>query len=603
VETVSLLRDVWYILDQREKIEGSILLCYMAVGALLEAVSISLLVPFIAILNQPELIMKIPAARTLFSLLDIHEPRRMLIAMGVGLIGIFIVKSGFLLYLYRWQSRYVFSVHARLGGQLLSDYLNAPYSFHLQRNSSELIKATTESVQRFTAGFLLGLLTVLGEILVVLAITTVLLLIEPLTTLGAIVILGVPTALIYLSTQHRLARAGRVAEQSFSSIIQWTTQALNSVKETLVADRASFFTGLHGYHMRRVASSMATFMFLSAVPRVIIDTLAVSTMVIVVLFVLVRGQDITEILPALTMFAAAAIRLMPSTSRIANGVAQLRFHSASTKVICRELSESRKAAAAHRRGSLKNQDALPLRFRHSLVLDHLSYSYPCMPRPAVDNVSIEIHKGEWISFIGPTGAGKTTLVDLILGLFVPTSGQISVDGRDLQSDVSAWQRGIGYVPQDVFLLDDTIRRNVAFGMKDEDIDDDRLWHALESAQVDILVKALPGGLDAVTGEHGARLSGGERQRLGLARALYRKPEVLVIDEGTAHLDNETEAAIIRTLCALRGSTTIVVIAHRLAVVRDCDRIYMLKQGRVYKSGTYKELLSTDPTFLEPLTVH
>jgi len=236
-------------------------------------------------------------------------------------------------------------------------------------------------------------------------------------------------------------------------------------------------------------------------------------------------------------------------------------------------------------------------------LDRLSYSYPCMPRPAVDNVSLEIRKGDWISFIGPTGAGKTTLVDLILGLFVPTSGQISIDGRDLQTDVAAWQRGIGYVPQDVFLLDDTIRRNVAFGTKDDEIDDDRVWQALESAQMGTLVKALPGGLNAITGEHGARLSGGERQRLGLARALYRRPEILVLDEGTAHLDNETEAAIIRTLCALRGETTIVVIAHRLAVVRDCDRIYMLKQGRIFKSGTYRELFSTEPTFLEPSTFH
>jgi ABC-type multidrug transport system fused ATPase/permease subunit len=598
---VTLFRQLWDILSHREKIEGSILLCYMALGALLEAVSISLLVPFIAILSQPELILEVPAARTIFSFFKIHEPQQMLLAIGVGLVGIFIIKSSFLVLLHRWQSRYIFAVHARLGGELLTAYLNAPYTFHLQRNSAELIKATTESVQRFTAGFLLGLLTVLGEILVVLAVTAVLMIVEPLATLGAVLILGVPTALMYRATQHRLAVAGRVAEQSFAFMIQWTTQAINGIKETLVTARAPFFIDRHGYHIRRVAESMATFTFLSVLPRLIIDTLAVIAMVAVVLIVLVRGQDLLGILPALTMFAAAAIRLMPSTSRIANGMAQLRFHYASAKVIYEELSEARGPESANRLPRSCEDGSLPLPFRYSLQLDRLCYRYPSMPLPAIRDISFQIQKGDWISLIGPTGAGKTTLVDLMLGLFVPTSGRILVDGCDLQSDVAAWQRHIGYVPQDIFLLDDTIRRNVAFGLRDEEIDDDRLWRSLGDAQVDTFVRAQPGGLDAIVGEHGDRISGGERQRLGLARALYRDPEVLVIDEGTAHLDNETEAAIVRTLAALRGKKTIIVVAHRLAVVRNCDRIYLLKQGRVHKSGTYTELLSSDPEFLEPLT--
>jgi ATP-binding cassette subfamily C protein len=235
-------------------------------------------------------------------------------------------------------------------------------------------------------------------------------------------------------------------------------------------------------------------------------------------------------------------------------------------------------------------------FQRSLVLEHLFYNYPSMPLPAIHDVAVEIAKGQWIAFIGPTGAGKTTLIDLILGLFVPTSGRILVDGHDLQDDVAGWQRNIGYVPQDIYLLDDTVRRNVAFGLPDSEIDDERVWHALGAAHVDQFVGSLPDRLDTVIGERGGRISGGERQRLGIARALYHDPEVLIIDEGTANLDNETEAAIGRTLAGLRGEKTIVMIAHRLVLVRSCDRVFLLDQGRVQKAGTYSELASMEPAF-------
>jgi ABC-type multidrug transport system fused ATPase/permease subunit len=203
-----------------------------------------------------------------------------------------------------------------------------------------------------------------------------------------------------------------------------------------------------------------------------------------------------------------------------------------------------------------------------------------------------------VGLIGPTGAGKTTLVDLMLGLFVPASGRILVDGRDLRDDVAGWQRNIGYVPQDIYLIDDTVRRNVAFGLPDQDIDDEQVWKALRAAQVDGLVRSLPGGLSAVSGERGDRLSGGERQRLGIARALYHNPEVLVVDEGTANLDNETEAAIVRTLAGLRGEKTIIVVAHRLPLVKNCDCVYLLRQGRVRNFGALSELVATDPAFRE-----
>jgi len=476
---------------------------------------------------------------------------------------------------------------------LLTGYLNVPYTFHLQRNSSELIKVTTETIQRFTTGFLVSLLIVLGELLVVVALIIVLTLIEPLATFGAVLVLGIPTTLIYRSMQRRLAASGRLAERSMGSMIQWTEQAIGGIKETLVVGRALFFIDHQGYHAQRFADSWRSVMLLSSIPRLVVDTLAVSAMVAIALVILMRGQDMQSLLPLLGMFAVAAIRLMPSTSRIASGLAQLRFLYATTEVVYNELRAIERARPAPTRAP-----SLPLPFERSIVLEHLSYRYPSMPQRAIEDVSLEIPRGHWIGLIGPTGAGKTTLVDLMLGLFVPTAGRILVDGYDLQDHVVAWQRNIGYVPQDVYLMDDTVRRNVAFGLPDHEIDDDLVWRALRAAEVDNLVRSLPGGLDAIVGERGDRLSGGERQRLGIARALYHDPQVLVVDEGTANLDNETEAEIVRTLAGLRGEKTIIVVAHRLPLVRNCDCVYLLEHGRVRNSGAYSDLFSTEPGFRE-----
>ena len=591
---MKLFRELWYILTRRERIEGSVLLCAMALGALFEAVSIGLVVPLIAVLQDPGLLFKFSAVRTLFSILNIHQPRHMLIAVGLGLVIVFVIKSIYLILLCRWQFRYIFTTEVRLGRRLLAAYLAAPYIFHLQRNSAELIKTVTDTARRFTGGFLLTLLIMTGEIMVVLAIVALLMLVEPLATLGATLVLGVPTALIYLRMRHRLVASGRTMEQSYASMLQWIEQGIGGIKETLVTGRASFFIDRYSYHSRRLADSMVTLTFLSNIPRLIIDTITIGAMVAFVLIIFAGGQDLPTIVPILTLFATAVIRLMPLTSHIASALAGLRFHHAATEVVYKVLVETQGHGSEGARPGADGVRSTSLPFERSLVLEHVSYRYPSMARSAIHDISIEIPRGRWIGLIGPTGAGKTTLVDLLLGLLDPTSGKIWVDGRDLQEDIAGWQRNIGYVPQDIYLLDDSIRRNVAFGLQDEEIDDERVWRALRAAQVDHFVRALPDGPDTIVGERGDRISGGERQRLGIARALYHDPQVLVLDEGTAHLDNETEAAIARTLAGLRGEKTIIVIAHRLALVTNCDQVYLIMQGRVQNSGSYSELMSANP---------
>ncbi len=326
------------------------------------------------------------------------------------------------------------------------------------------------------------------------------------------------------------------------------------------------------------------------------DTLAVAAMVAIAAILLARGQDLQSSLLFLGMFVLAAFRLIPSASRLSGALSQLRYRYASTEVIYHELLALRQQPSDAPAGSA-NEQVSPIPFQRGLKVEHLVYSYPTMHKAAIDDISLEIPKGSWVALIGPTGAGKTTLADLILGFLTPSSGRVLVDGHDLRDNVGGWQRNIGYVPQSVYLIDDTIRRNVAFGVPENEIDEERVWQALRAAQVDALVRSLPGELTAIVGERGGRLSGGERQRLGIARALYRDPEVLVIDEGTANLDHATEAAIVEVIGGLRGKKTIIVIAHRLAFVRNCDCIFILDQGRIRNSGRYADLLSRDPAFL------
>jgi ATP-binding cassette subfamily C protein len=592
---VKLIRQLWYILTPQEKIEGAFLLCAMVLGALFEAVSIGLVIPFIALLKEPELLFKAQHIRPLLSNLNIHEPRELFFLLGPALIALFAIKTGYLIQLYRWLFRYAMKKEVKLARQLLAGYLSAPYALHLQRNSAELIGVTTRSVEEFSSGFMVNLLTVLGELLVLVGVASLLMIVEPLATLGALVVLAVPTAVVYRSTRHRLGASGRAAEQSWSLMTQWAEQAIRSAKETMITGRRSFFIDQHSFHVRRFTDSLRSLTFLSAFPRLVIDTLAVSAMVAIAAILLRGGEDLQSILPLLGMFALAAVRLIPSTSRMSSSLAQVRYRYASTEVIYRELLALQQRPSEPRPDPAEAHIS-PIPFRRALVIEHLSYCYPAMRRPAIDDVSLEIPQGHWVAFIGPTGAGKTTLADLVLGLLVPSSGRILVDGRNLHDNLAGWQRKIGYVPQNVYFIDDSVRRNVAFGVPEEEIDDKRVWQALCAAQVDHVVRSLPGELNAIVGEHGDRLSGGERQRLGIARALYRDPEVLVIDEATANLDPGTEAAIVETIGKLRGKKTIIVITHRPAFVRNCDCIHMLAQGRLRNSGEYSELLSREPVF-------
>ena len=575
--------------------EAAFLLCAMALGACFETVSIGVIIPFIAVLKQPELIASSHRLQPLLSHLNLNEPRELLLALEIALISLFAIKTGYLIFLYRWLYRYAMKKHVNLSRQLLGGYLSAPYPLHVRRNSADLIRVTTRSVEDFAAIFLVNLLIVLGELLVLAALTSLLLVVEPLGTLGALFVLGVPTALVYRSTQPGLAAAGRAAEESFAAMIQWAGQAISSVKEITITGRRSFFLDQHAFHVQRFSNSARLLSFLMTLPRFIIDTLSVTALVAIAMILLARGQDLQSSLLLLGMFALAAVRMIPSTTRLSAALAQVRFRYASTEVIYRELLALRQRPSDVRPDPTEEK-ALP--FRQALALEHVSYFYPEAPRPAIDDLSIVILKGHWVGFIGPTGAGKTTLADLILGLLTPTSGRILLDEHNLHDNLAGWQRNIGYVPQTTYLIDDSVRRNVAYGVPEAEIDDERVWLALRAAQVDHLVRSLPGELGAIVGERGGRLFGGRTSATGDRASPLRRSRGPGNRRGDIEFGPVTEAAIVEVVAGLRGKKTIIVIAHRPAFVRNCDCIFMLAKGRLRSSGRYSELLAKDLDFSE-----
>jgi len=430
-------------------------------------------------------------------------------------------------------------------------------------------------------------LLLLTEALVLLGIAGLLLVVEPLGALFAMLVLGGTAWGFHRRTRAHIARWGQARQHHEGLRIQHLQQGLGSAKDVKLLGREGDFLAQYSVHntqSARVGQFEAT---LQQVPRLWLELLAVLGLVFLVLSMLAQGRDMARIVPTLGLFAAAAFRLMPSVNRMLSAAQSLRYGLPVVNTLDNEFKlAAPKPAAQNTNGAAA--------FQHEIRLTDISYTYPSAVTPALTQLSLTIKKGESVGFIGTSGAGKSTLVDIILGLLTPSAGQVAVDGQDIQQSLRAWQDQIGYVPQSIYLTDDTLRRNVAFGLPNEQIDDAAVQRAIKAAQLQEFVASLPDGLETIVGEHGIRLSGGQRQRIGIARALYHDPTVLVLDEATSSLDTATECDVMQAVSALRGRKTVLIVAHRLSTVAHSDRLYRLEQGRVAEEGTPNTMLSDEP---------
>ncbi|MEE3202998.1 MAG: ABC transporter ATP-binding protein [Acidobacteriota bacterium] len=583
----STVLEIYGLLNTGERRRIIVLFSLMVVGMGLEMLGVGLVIPAVTLLLQADLSETYPPLAAMLEVLG--QPTQVqLIAGGMLLlVCVYLVKALFLGFLAWYQNDFAFGVQRHISSELFATYLYQPYAFHLQRNSAQLIRNAVNEVHKLWFLILNPTLVVLGEGLVLIGVTCLLFIVEPVGALIVVLVLGCAAWGFHLYTRGRLLRLGIARQHHDGQRIQELQQGLGGVKEAKLLGRESGFLAKYEEHnaeSARIEQFQAT---LQLLPRLWIELLAVTGLATLIITMLAQGQQAATIVPTLGLFAAAAFRLMPSAYRVLGAVQNLPYGMPVIKILREELKLTPELpinVEATFDSRVSNS------FKNDIELVNVDYMYPSSSEPALTGLNISIRKGELIGFVGPSGSGKSTLVDIVLGLLTPTSGEVQVDKENIQADLRSWQDQIGYVPQSVYLTDDTLRNNVAFGIPPVRIDEGALNRAIQAAQLDTFVVSQPDGLDTVVGERGVRLSGGQLQRIGIARALYHDPSVLVLDEATSALDTLTEKGVMNSVEALQGSKTLLIVAHRLSTVKHCSRLYQLDRGRVIAEGTPARLL-------------
>ena len=583
------------MLSPRERLHVAALCVLALAGALAEALSIGAVFPFMALLADPAAALAHPAARWIVAHAGEPPLERLILLAAGALLAIFWLKNLFLVAYYGYQSRFVCLLEARLAGTLLGAYLHAPYTSRLLRNSADRIRVVTGEAGRVATGMLQSLVTLVAEAFVIGTIAALLLAAQPLLALVAGLVVGAFALLMQTVFVRALDRYRDVRVETATAMFRWVNEGLGALKEIKVLGREPYVLDEFGAHSRAYAHGTYVFTALNLVSRIAFETAAVSAMLVAVIAAVLAGMPLGEVVPALTIFGLAAIRLLPSASRIMASLNTLRYYAPAVEAVSTDLKLLGEAAPAE---PGEGGAAAPHEPFARLELARVSYRYPGSAEDSLKDVDLSLARGEALAVVGRSGSGKTTLADLLLGLLEPSAGAVTVNGRPVRSLRHEWRGIAGLVPQEFFLLDDTVRRNVAFGLPDARIDDAQVWRALAMARLEDKVRGLPRGLDSPVGERGAALSGGERQRLGIARALYTDPDILVLDEATSALDAATEAEVVDVLRSLRGTKTLLAITHRAAAAGWCDRVVVMGGGRVLADGPYERVRASDPAFAE-----
>ena len=579
IETVKI---VWKLFTNSDRIAFTRIVVMVIVGMFLETISLGIVVPIIGILTQDDYQQKYPFIVDIFGNLSREE---LISAVMVAMVLIYIVRSLFLFWSLWIQKGFSASVSGRLSQSLFSTYLRQPYMFHLQRNSSTLMRNAKNATAIVTCG-VDPFLVLLTDGLVAIAMFALLIAVEPVGTLAVLLVFGLSTFVFQRTTRRRIDNWGYQVDYHETKILQHLQEGFGGAKDVKVLGRENEFLSQHEKHLGESIRINRIYNVILTLPRSFMEIITIVGLCLLVVSMVVRGRELADIVPILGLFAAAAFRVMPSINRLLMATQTLIFNRS---II----------ASVYRDFLLDSPDSLTVKsntkFASQLELVDVSFQYPAAATTSLQNVSLVVKRGEAVGFVGPSGAGKSTLVDVILGLFAPTSGVVKVDGQDVQQNLRNWQNQIGYVPQAIYLTDDTLRRNVAFGLNDENIDDNLVRDAIRLAQLEEFVATLPEKLETVVGERGVRLSGGQRQRIGIARALYHNPSVLVLDEATSSLDTPTEHGVMQAVQALQGSKTVLIVAHRLSTVEYCDRLYKIENARITEEGTFDEVVQRSTT--------
>ncbi len=571
-------------------------LLMMVITAIVQSVGVASVMPFISLVADPGIITRNEWMARAYDALGFESTREFLIAVGVGSILILAVSNA-VSAIGRWMSvRFVWDLHHSLTQRLLRKYLCAPYSFFLERNSSELTKNLLAQVRGVIDYVVMPCVDILARGATAVFLVLLLVLVDPVLAVVAGLALTGAYTLVYLALRGTQRELGIQRHNAFSDRFQIVGEAFGGIKDVKVLENEQLFLDRFDEASRRFSRVSTRQAVLAEIPRYALETVAFGGIIATIVYLLETRESLNQVLPIVALYAIAGYRLMPALQTIFVALSNIRFYTPMLVSLHEDLFAPVEGTL-HEVGSAGENAVEPISFEREIRFRAVEFSYPRRQTPAIASIDLVIPVNQTIGLIGSTGSGKTTIVDLLLGLFEPSAGQILIDDVPLgRANASSWKRMIGYVSQSIYLADGTVAQNIAFGVPDEQIDWEAVERAAAAAHLDAFVEKLPQGYHTVVGERGIRLSGGERQRIAIARALYRDPRVLVMDEATSALDGATEEAVMQAIRELSGRKTIILIAHRLTTVRECDIIYLIDDGRVAAQGTYAELAAGNAAF-------
>lgn len=570
-----MLKKFNYIFSTKDKVKLAFLLVTVVIGSFLELMGVAIFTPFVNVIMDPSMIEETWYLNALYEFFAFSETNYFLAALAGMIIFIYLFKNIFLALQKNWIYKFSYRIQLKLSTKLLRTYIQEPYTFHLNHNIAVLQRSLQEDTDLFTKG-IIHVMELVAEIAVCGTIGVYLFIVSK-SIASTVVVLVLFCVVVFTSLSRKFSkRLGKECQTYKGNLYQWVNQSLGGIKEVKILNREEHFIDSYQDNYEKYVHGLRINRLIATLPRYFVEALCMTGLLLAIIIKMFWGQksDITSFIPQLAVFAVAAFRLLPSVGKINSHVADILYSLPSFDLIYHDLK------AIEGEMDVKIQEEMDWDLQDKIEVKNVRYHYPDSEDMVIDGASFEIPKGKTVAFIGPSGAGKSTMVDIILGLLKPQYGKVYADELDIHKHQCVWQKTIGYIPQVIYLSDDTIRNNIAFGIKAEEIDEAAIQLALKKAQLYEFVENLPNGLDTIVGDRGVRLSGGQRQRIGIARALYHDPEVLVLDEATSALDNETESAVMEAIDNLQGQKTILIIAHRLTTIRNVDVIYEVSGGQV-----------------------
>ncbi|MCC3145649.1 ABC transporter ATP-binding protein/permease [Halanaerobium sp. Z-7514] len=591
---ITSLKKLWDLFNKKERLQIFGLLLAVLAMAFAQVIGVASVMPFMDLVMNPEMVESNNLLNTLYNYFAFESINSFTIFIGIAMFLVIVLSNAISTFAIWLKMKFVWKNNHHLSMRLLKQYLAKPYAYFLVNNSSDLGKNVLQEIQTLTTQYLIQLLNLIIYGLVAIAIIVMLFFSNFTITIAAILLLGGGYGAIYYFTRKKMKKAGEKRLEANKFRYKTANEAFNSIKQIKVRSKEDVFLNRFAVHSLNNADYRAWYSIISQLPRYILEAVAFGGIVLLVLFLIVSGEEASQVVPIVSLFAFAGYRLMPALQRIFKAASSLNFNTAILDRIHEDIFETGKFASS----AWPDKTPEALDFKDKIELKNLSFSYPNDKESVLKNVNLEISKDQEIGLAGATGAGKSTLVNVILGLLRPEEGKMLVDGVELTDDnIRNWQQNIGYVPQDIYLCDDTILSNIAFGVPEDQIDLKAVKKATKIANIDHFIEnELEKGYQTIVGERGVRVSGGQRQRLGLARALYHDPEVLVLDEATSSLDNKTQKSVMEAINNIAKVKTMIIIAHRLSTVKDCDLIYMLEQGEIIDFGAYEELANSNVKF-------